>query len=139
MNLPDDPMQDPRLAAYVKALQGGGMPDLTGKLLDQQAQQTQQMGEQAQSRPAYGAGAGIGQGLASLFSGIHGASIANQQKQNIQAAGSQNAAKEQALMGTDPRLQALIQALQQGGGSAGGMVQSGAAPGGMPPSPPVNF
>lgn len=109
-------MQDPQIAALIQALQGSGSQDQRDQLLSQQSQQAQQMFEGAQGRPAYGAGAGIGQGLASLFSGIRGAKVAGQQQDQ--------------LAHRDQYMNALIQAL--GGGQGG-------APQGMPASPPVNY
>jgi|ERR1700742_3940371 len=104
--------QDPQIAALLQALQGSASQDQRENLLAQQQQQAQQMAEGAQGRPAYGLAGGIGQGLASAFSGIRGAKIANQQ--------------EAALGKRDDYMSALVKALQ--GGQGGGMLPSGAAP-----------
>lgn len=100
-------MQDPDIVALIQALQGSASLDHRDQFLGKQQDLNQTNRSEAGARPAYGAMAGMGQGIASALGGIHQKQLADQQQAQFSK--------------RDDYMDALIKALQGG-------QQQGAAP-----------
>lgn len=144
MNTPD-PLADLLKSLppeQLQAILNSGTLDQRDEHLQKQQAMAQALREQANGKQAYGAGAGLGQGLASVFGAIHQGQLEDQQQkqfdqrqQGINAlvsAYGNKGSQQGAPQGLQPQAQDWTQSMGVQPGDYAGMT---AAPAGAPQKP----